>query len=266
MKTTANGISINYRIDGAPSGDWLTFVPGIGNDLSFWDGQMKAVERDFRILRYDPRGHGETDSTGGDYSFDLVITDIVGLWDALGIARSHVVGLGFGGSTTLGLALDRPDRVLSLAACCCRAKMAPDFAAQWAERIALVRAEGIESMTEATAQRWFTQPFKDRHPEILGTVRAMFRRTTTDGYCGAIAAFVTLDYAARLKDLAVPALFVAGGMDNAGGPPPIMAEMSKTVPDGRLVVIPDVGHICNIEDEAAFNAALAAFLNDRKSS
>ena len=71
----------------------------------------------FRLLRFDSRGHGGTQATAGDYTFEMLIADVIGLWDALDIGQSHLVGLGIGGATALGLAIDHSDRLLSLVPC-----------------------------------------------------------------------------------------------------------------------------------------------------
>ena len=80
-----NGISVNTRIDGKDGAPWVTFITGIANDLSMWDAQTAALERDFRILRYDLRGHGGTQATEGPYSIELLVEDLIHLLDKSGI-------------------------------------------------------------------------------------------------------------------------------------------------------------------------------------
>ena len=108
MYARANGIRIHYRVDGRAGAPWVTFVTGIANDVTMWDGQVPSLELDFRILRYDSRGHGGTEATEGDYGFDTLIGDLLGLWDALGIRQSHLVGLGLGGSSPITVLPPRP--------------------------------------------------------------------------------------------------------------------------------------------------------------
>ncbi|MDP6512727.1 MAG: alpha/beta fold hydrolase, partial [SAR202 cluster bacterium] len=105
MQVEANGISINYVIDGQEDAPWVTFITGIANDTTMWDGQIVELEEDFHILRIDSRGHGGTQATEGDYTFDMLIGDVLGVWDALGVEESHLVGLGLGGATAMGLAI-----------------------------------------------------------------------------------------------------------------------------------------------------------------
>ena len=204
MNAESNGIGINYKVDGREGAPWVTFITGIANDTTMWDGQVPELEQDFRLLRYDSRGHGGTQATQGDYSFDMLIDDLVGLWDALGINQSHLVGLGLGGSTAIGAGIQHPERLLSLAACCCRADMTPEFAAIWPGFIKIVKAQGMEGMVEPTVERWFTDDFKASNREVLDSVRAQIRGTDPLGYYGCIAAFLTLSFGDRIGSIPVP--------------------------------------------------------------
>lgn len=260
MHADANGIRMHYRIDGRHGAPWVTFINGIANDTTLWDGQIVALAQDFQLLRFDARGHGGTQATAGDYSFDLLIGDLVGLWDALGIRQSHLVGLGLGGAIALGVAIEHADRVLSLVPCCCRAEMTPDFAAMWPGFVATVQAHGMEAMVEPTVQRWFTDDFKVAHSAVLDAVRAQIRGTDPRGYAGCIAAFLTLHFGDRIDRISVPTLFLSGADDQRGGPPALMQELADTVPGAQHVSVPNAAHICNIQNPDGFNAVLGGFL------
>jgi 3-oxoadipate enol-lactonase len=250
MHVKANGIQIHYGIDGQAGAPWVTFVTGIANDVTMWDGQVPALERDFRILRFDSRGHGGTEATEGDYSFNTLIGDLLGLWDALGIRQSHLVGLGLGGSTVIGVGIDHSDRLLSLVPCACRADMTPEFAAVRPGYVETVKANGMEGMVEQTVQRWF----KAANPEVLDSVRRQIRGTDPLGY------FVTLSFEDRIDRISVPTLFITGADDPRGGPPAIVQRLADKVPGARHVSIPNAAHICNIQNPDAFNETLGGFL------
>src|SRR5712691_80246 len=135
--------AISHRVDGA-AGPWVTFVTGIANDYSMWDGQVPALARGFRILRYDLPGQGGTPPDAGAVTIGSLVEDLVRLWDRLGIRTSHLVGLGLGGAVAQAAAIEHPARIERLVPCCCRAQMVPEFAALWRELTALVKAQGIE--------------------------------------------------------------------------------------------------------------------------
>lgn len=261
MHIKANGIDTHYQIDGTEGAPWLTFVTGIANDVTMWDGQIAALARDFHILRYDLRGHGQTEATAGDYNFPLLMNDLIGLWDALKIERSSVVGLGLGGAISIGMGVHHSDRLDRLMPCCCRAVMTPDFAAMWPKFVVTVKQHGMEGMVEPTVQRWFTDDFKAANPQVLESVRRMIRGTNPIGYYGCIAAFLTLDFSGGLNRISVPTLFVSGADDQLGGPPQIMAGLADAVPGSRHESVPHAAHIANIQNPDGFNAILSGFLH-----
>src|SRR6266550_5089471 len=104
MKVKANGIAFNCQIDGREGAPWVMFSNSLMTDFSMWDEQATALKDSFRILRYDQRGHGATDAPAGPYTLDMLAEDVIGLLDALKIARTHFVGLSMGGMTAVLLA------------------------------------------------------------------------------------------------------------------------------------------------------------------
>lgn len=254
-----NGITINYRVDGPEGAPWVTFVTGITNDVTMWDDHVPALSRDYRMLRLDTRGHGASQATPPPYDFDMLTADIAGVWNTLGIRRSHLVGIGLGGMSTLALALRFPDRLSAIVPTACRAELVPEYQAIWPPMIETSTADGIEGIVDITAARWFPEAFREANPEKMQAVRAMIRRTSLDGYHGCIRALLTLGFGDRLGELAMPALFVSGALDTIGGPPGVMADMAAAVQNGQQVTLPDAGHICNIANPRAFEAALLDF-------
>ncbi len=262
MDVQANGIRIRYRIDGDPGAPWVTMITGIANDLTMWDGQMPALS-DFRVLRYDLRGQGGTEASPPPYSIPLLVADLVALWDALGVPRTHVAGLGLGGAIAQAVAIDHPDRIGRLVPCCCRTRMVPEFATLWHGLIDAVKQNGVESIVEPTAQRWFSEAFKAAHPDVLDDVRRMIRGTSENGYLGCVGAFLQLDIEDRLGAIRAPTLYVSGAEDKMGGPPALMAGLAAKVPGARHVSVPGAAHIANIQNPAGFNEVLKAFLEEQ---
>jgi 3-oxoadipate enol-lactonase len=252
-------VKTHHEIDGR-SGRWVTFVTGIANDLSMWDGQVAALERDFRILRYDLRGHGGTPPGAGEYTIDLLVSDLNALLDDLKIRKTSMVGLGLGGAIAQAFAIAHPDRVEKLVPCCCRARMVPDFAAMWHKLRETVQKNGLETIVEPTVQRWFSADFKARHPEVLEKIRRMIRGTTQEGYMGVTAAFLGLDVEDDLGSIKAPTLYVSGAEDKLGGPPSLMEGLAAKVKGARHVSVPSAAHIANIQNPEGFNRVLSDFL------
>jgi 3-oxoadipate enol-lactonase len=250
---------LSYRVDGK-SGPWVTLVTGIANDYSMWDGQTPALAAGFRVLRYDLRGQGGTPPSRSAVTIDSLAADLVALWDALGIDKSHLVGLGLGGAIAQAAAIQHAQRVDRLVPCCCRAQMVPDFAALWHQLIATVQAQGIEPIVEPTLQRWFPEPFRSANPQAMDAVRKMIRRTSVQGYVGCANAFLGLALEDKLPLIRSPALYLSGADDHRGGPSALMAALAAKVPGARHAAVPDAAHIANIQNPAGFNRLVMDFL------
>ena len=254
-------MNISYRVDGE-RGPWVTLVTGIANDTTMWNAQMPALTPHFRVLRYDLRGQGGSEPTPPPYSIALLVEDLVRLWDQVGVQRTHLVGLGLGGGVVQAAAVAHGDRLISLMPVCCRAKMVPEFATMWHGLIDKVKKDGVESIVEQTAQRWFSDDFKARNPGVLDEVRAMIRRTTRDGYLGCVGAFLGMDVEKDLGQIRVPTHYLSGAEDKVGGPPALMADLAAKVPGARHASVPGAAHIANIQNPAGFNELVVRFLQE----
>ena len=116
MKITANGISMNYTLDGPAGVPVVTMSHSLATDLSMRDLTLPALGA-FRVLRYETRGHGATDAPHAAYTLDQLADDALALLKALGIARTHWVGLSMGGMIGQTLALKAPEVFASLSLC-----------------------------------------------------------------------------------------------------------------------------------------------------
>jgi len=254
-------MKINHRVDGE-RGPWVTLVTGIANDTTMWNAQMPALTPHFRVLRYDLRGQGGSEATPAPYSISLLVDDLARLWREVGVQKTHLVGLGLGGGIVQAAAVAHGDRLISLMPVCCRAKMVPEFAAMWHGLIDKVKKDGVESIVEQTAQRWFSDDFKARNPGVLDEVRAMIRRTTLDGYLGCVGAFLGMDVERDLGRIRVPTHYLSGAEDKVGGPPALMAGLAAKVPGARHASVPGAAHIANIQNPAGFNKLVVDFLKE----
>ncbi|MGH6953688.1 MAG: alpha/beta fold hydrolase [Alphaproteobacteria bacterium] len=254
----ANGVSLNYRIDGPEGAPWITFSNSLATNHTMWNDQTEALAGRFRVLRYDTRGHGESEATKGDYGFDLLVGDVAGLWDSLGVEQSHFVGLSMGGMTGIGLALGHGRRLLSLAACDCRADSPEPFREDWRKRRAAVEERGIEAIVEGNLERWFTPEMRQGPSALLDRVRAMIRTTSVDGFFGCTGALMNLDYLSRIDQIRAPTLFVVGAKD--GPHPELMKAMHARLPGSRYAVIEDAAHLSNLERPERFNRVILDFL------
>jgi 3-oxoadipate enol-lactonase len=262
MKVTAGGIAFNCLVEGPEGAPWITLSHALANNLTLWDEVAEHFKARFRVLRYDQRGHGRTPAMPGPYSFDDLIGDVLGLWDALDVERSHWVGLSIGGMIGYGLAIHHPQRLLSLTACDSRPDAPPDYAAYFQYRIDTARAKGMAGLVEPTIERWFTPETRAANPPVLDKVRAMIGSTDPLGHEGCCEALKTLAFGPHLSKIRTPTLILGGARDK-GAPPEALAEAAQRIPGARHVVIPAAGHISVLENPADSLAALEGFLAER---
>jgi len=259
MKVEANGITINYRIDGPERAPWLVFSNSLATSLAMWDEQAAALQTSFRVLRYDQRGHGETDAPSGRYAFDTLLDDALALMDAHNIDKAHFAGLSMGGATALGLAERRPQRFHSIVVADSPCQSTPQSSQQWEERIAVAQKQGIEALVEPTVGRWFPPETVAANPAYLDKIRAMIRATPVNGFIGCAAALAAHDYASAVGTVKCPTLFIVGEQD--GATPIAMAKLHEKLAGSRFVTLPGAGHISNMDRPAEFSRALRAFLS-----
>jgi len=257
MKIKANGIEINYEIEGA--GPWLTMSHSLACNLHMWDEEAKRLSKRYKVLRYDTRGHGASGAPAGAYTLELLADDLHGLLQGLGVQSTHFVGLSMGGMIGQTYALKYPGMFRSLALCDTTSRYPAEAAGLWTERIKTVEAQGMEALVESTLARWFTEPFRKSHPEVVEKVAVMIRATPVPGYVGCSHAIPKINLTARLKEIACPVVVIVG-KDDPGTPVAMAEEIHQALPGSKLVVIPSAAHLSNLEQPDAFNQSLADFL------
>src|SRR5260370_7863517 len=109
-----NGAQINYELQGQANAPALVLSNSLGSNFGMWDAQMPAFAKTHRVLRYDTRGHGQSEVTPGPYTFEQLARDVLALADSLNIDTFHFCGLSMGGLTGLGLPLHEPTRLPNL--------------------------------------------------------------------------------------------------------------------------------------------------------
>ncbi len=258
MKIKVNGINVNYEIAG--DGPWVTLSHSLACNLDMWDEQMAALTSKYTVLRYDTRGHGATDAPEGPYSLEQMADDAHALLAALGIGRTHWVGLSMGGMIAQTYALKYPGVFTSMVLADTTSRYPPEAAAVWADRVTTVRENGMSAMVDTTLGRWFTAPFRSSQPATMERVGAYIRSTPLAGYIGACQAIPKIDLTDRLHEIDCPTLVIVGEED-AGTPVALARAIHEAMPGSELVIIPSASHLSNVEQPAAFNAALLGFLD-----
>jgi len=258
MKIKTNDIETHYTIEG--EGPWLAMSHSLACNLSMWDEQAKLLSRRFKVLRYDTRGHGGSSAPPGSYTLEQLADDTKALFDALGIQRTHWVGLSMGGMIGETFALRHPGVFQSMVLADTTSRRPPNAEQMWRERVTIAQTQGMEGVRESTLARWFTQPFRQARPDVMARIGRDIVQTPVAGFAGCCDAIARVDLLDRLKEIDCPALVIVGDQDH-GTPPEMARQIHANLRGSQLVVIESAAHLSNIEQPEAFNAALTAFLD-----
>jgi 3-oxoadipate enol-lactonase len=259
MRIAANGIVTRYALDGPADAPVVTLSHALAASLEMWEPQLPALAKSYRVLRYDTRGHGGSEVTPGAYTLDLLADDVVGLLEALGIERTHFVGVSMGGMIGQTLALKRPEVLGGLVLADTSSRVPPEAGPMWEERIATAEQRGMAALAEGTLERWFTAPYIARSPEVVDAIRGLIRTTAPQGFIGCSRAIQVLNTTDRLGEIRLPTLIIVGEQDM--GTPVAAAEViHERIPDSKLVVLESAAHLGNIEQAEEFNRAVTEFL------
>jgi 3-oxoadipate enol-lactonase len=240
----ANGLVIHTLDQGRRDGPPLVFINSLGTDFRIWNEVAEILAPDFRIVTYDKRGHGLSESGPDANDMADYARDLMGLPDGLGVGRATIVGLSIGGLIAQELYRHSPERVAALVLCDTAAKIGTDEV--WDQRIGHVERGGIEAIADSVLERWFTAHFRAARSTELAGMRAMLTRTPRQGYlaaCGALKRADLRPYAGRIL---APTLCLVGDEDGST-PVALVKETAALIPGSRFEIIEGAGHLPNVE-------------------
>lgn len=247
---------IHYELTGAASGPVLVLSNSLGTTMAMWEPQLLEFERSFRVLRYDTRGHGESEVAPGAYTFGQLAKDVVGLLDALKIERAHFCGLSMGGLTGLQLGLDASGRFRKMVICSASAKFGT--AEGWDKRIAAIRTGGMKLVAGQVVERWFTKEFREAAPGKVKTMRRMIEGISPEGYVNCCMALRDADLRERLSEVRAETLIISGTQDPVS-PPTDGKLLASGIPGARYCEL-SASHLSNVEAPEEFTRETLRFL------
>jgi 3-oxoadipate enol-lactonase len=260
-KVRVNGIEMHYVESG--SGDPLLLIMGFGGDHQAWAFQVGAFSETYRVISFDNRGAGQSAVPDAPYSTRLMADDAVGLLDALGIERAHVLGVSMGGMIAQELALNHPRRVRSLQLHCTYARPDPYMLALM-EAWRSLRVKATPEEWLRTISLWLFAPvtFAERPDFIEGVIQTGLANPypfTLTGFVrqgDAVRGHDTLD---RLPALTCPTLVSVAEHDILV-PPRFARAVAAAIPKAEFRLIDDAAHVYFWERADVFNGMCLDFL------
>ncbi|HEX9433880.1 MAG TPA: 3-oxoadipate enol-lactonase [Burkholderiales bacterium] len=255
MKAKVNGTEIHCELSGQEGAPWLILSHSLACTVRMWDPQVAAFKSRFRILNYDMRGHGASAAPAVPYTLEMLADDVLGLMRELGIKRARYVGLSIGGMIGQTLALKQPMMFEKMVLADTGHSQPPEAIKQWEERIQIAQTQGMKPLVPSTMERWFTPAFRES-PQAK-KIAELIANTPVAGYVGCGQAIMKLNTTARLKEIKLPVLAIAGEADPSA---PGTKYLGENIPGAKLVMLKEAAHIANVEQPEKFNQALRDFL------
>lgn len=257
--TAGDGHRIAYSLDGPQDAPIVVFANSIATTLRMWEPQLSAFTNSRRVLRYDYRGHGGSDTPPGAYSADRFGRDVIELLDHLSIARADFVGLSLGGLVGQWLGIRAAERINRLVLANTAAWLGP--ASLWDEQISgILAADDNIALADGFVANWFSKVAIDAKDDCIVPFREDLLAQDRRGLAGALAIVRDSDF--RRTDLLIdtPTLVLVGDNDvvttaDHG------KEIAGIIPEARLISLPGT-HLTNVELASEFDQAVLRFLLD----
>ena len=256
---------IAYTSYGDPAAPVVVMAHSILTSAMMWHEQGQFLAgAGFRVICADTRGHGASDANEPPYLMEDLYGDTVGLLDGLHVERAHYVGLSLGAMSGFGLAIAHADRLISACLCAGRADAPGVVASVWDERIEQAKQQGTASLAQATIERWFGVPFATTHGDTAALFRDIIGGTSLNGFAGCARAIQKLDFISRIGSIKVPVTLVVGSND--GVLPDANRALAAEIPGAVFELVPNAGHLPNIDQSEAFNQILLTHLERASAS
>ncbi len=261
MKATINNVQLAYDDHGV--GLPVMFLHAFPLNRRMWAGELMALlgEGRYRLVALDWRGFGESEITNGISTMELFAGDVAGLMDALGIQNAILCGLSMGGYAAFAFLRKYPQRVAGLILADTRPGADTPEAQANRENVAqIAETQGTGAIADLQVPRLISEYTRRHHPEVEARVRQLIDEATPQGIAAASRGMAQrADSTELLGGITCPTLVIVGEQD-ALIPPVVTQDYASRIPGAQFAVIPQAGHLSNLEQPETFLQAIGGFL------
>ena len=246
---------IAVHASGPADGPAVLMTHSILSSSMMWREQASLLAATgWRVICADTRGHGQSECQTQSCTMDDLVADSLAVLDGLHIEKAHYIGLSLGGMSGAGFGIQHSDRLLSLVLCDCRADMPAPMGDVWNDRMASAAQDGCQSLAVPTTERWFGASFLASNSTTAKAFQDTISQTQVNGFLSCAKAIQGLNYLDQISQIKVPTTLIVGAND--GPLPQAMQGMQEKIHGSHLAIIPQAGHLPNIDQAHLFNAAL----------
>jgi 3-oxoadipate enol-lactonase len=241
-----DGTRLAYRLGKGSGSGRVVLIHSLAMDGSFWDRVAPLLKDHADVLVYDCRGHGQSDRPTGPYTVELFADDLADLLDRLGWRSAAVCGASMGGTVAIAFAAAYPDRVDALGLFDTTCWYGPEAPAQWAERAQKALDDGMNALVGFQKTRWFSDGFREKHPDIVDRAIAVFLANDVRCYAETCRMLGAADKREALKNFRMPCAILVGSEDYAT--PVAMARvLEANIAGASLEVVANARHLTPLE-------------------
>lgn len=262
LKAIVNNLTISFTDEGPVDAPAIIFIHGFPFNKSMWAPQLDVFREDYRVIAFDIRGFGDSDSGEEDFSMDLFANDLIFLMDALNINKPVLCGLSMGGYIALKAIIKFPEhfQALVLSDTQCTADT-PEARGKRMKSIADISRHGVESYVEGSIKNLFsTVSFSTKQKEIRETREMMANNTEKTLTNTLMALSRRKGTCSKMQDIKIPVLIMVGQEDKLT-PPAAAQLMHENIQGSILKILDHAGHLANLENPEAFNLQLSNFMH-----
>jgi len=252
-------------VDVEGSGPLLVFLHGIGGNRGNWRDQLPVFAGDFTAIAWDARGYGGSDDYDGPLDFADLGGDLLRVLDHFKAERAHLCGLSMGGRVAMDFHDRHRDRVASLTLCDTQPGLAQMSAEKRREFIRLRQEPLRAGKTPADIAPGIAKSLVSPHavPGAFKRLVESMAALRAASYMKTIEGSFLYERAPDLEGIRVPTHIVVGA-DDTLTPPELARAMARRIAGARLTIIPEAGHLANLEQPQRFNAAVLGFLREQR--
>ncbi len=257
-----NGLRVSYTDDGRADSPVIIFVHGFPLNKTMWSSQVEALEKNYRVITYDIRGHGESEAGSERFSIELFADDLFRLMDELDIKKCVLCGLSMGGYIALHAIQKSPAKFGALILCDTQCNVdTPEVKEKRMSDIDHIKKSGLKEYAENNLKNLFMPVSLQSKKDEVESVKKMIREMSVQSLTDTLHALANRNETCeKLSKIEQPVLIIVGEEDNIT-PPSKGQFMQNKIKDSELKIVENAGHLSNLENAGQFNKYLNNFIS-----